>query len=391
MDSAVELNLCEHRCRAVHVTISSYSFSQKDIFLRRMQGTRFHAANSMVNTPASFHAQRASGCLFGLAFGDALGAETEFLSVNEILHSFPPDGPLQPPGDPARVTDDTQMTLAVGNALLVAVRPYTAAVLEEPLRQAFVEWNESPENNRAPGITCTEACDRLAEGLDWHQATVISSKGCGANMRVAPVGLLSLGQEGVTAETRAAIAQFQAAFTHGHPTALAAADLTATAIADLVEGGDPASLLQRLRAYALDQRTHYHESWLSSLWEQVSIFSSPQEYIAYGWNECLHVLDRLERAVQIRDRTSDPCQHTGAGWVAEEALATGLFCFLLYPEEPVAAIRRAAVSSGDSDSIASLTGAFAGAYHGLAAWPTEWVTRIEYGDQLARLGNAWDR
>src|ERR1700716_3754502 len=75
---------------------------------------------TMVNTTTSFHAQRASGCLFGLAFGDALGAETVFLSVNEILHSFPPDGPLQPPGDPARVTDDTQMALAVGSALLVA-------------------------------------------------------------------------------------------------------------------------------------------------------------------------------------------------------------------------------------------------------------------------------
>ncbi|HEY4383282.1 MAG TPA: ADP-ribosylglycohydrolase family protein [Ktedonobacteraceae bacterium] len=56
-----------------------------------------------------------------------------------------------------------------------------------------------------------------------------------------------------------------------------------------------------------------------------------------------------------------------------------------------AAIRCAAVSSGDSDSIACLTGAFAGAYHGLAAWPTEWITRIEYRDQLSRFGAAWDR
>ncbi len=29
--------------------------------------------------------RRASGCLFGLACGDALGAPGEFLSVNEIL------------------------------------------------------------------------------------------------------------------------------------------------------------------------------------------------------------------------------------------------------------------------------------------------------------------
>jgi len=335
--------------------------------------------------------QRASGSLFGLAFGDALGAETEFLNVNEILRNFPPTGPLEPPGNPALVTDDTQMTLALGRALLKAGRPYTAATVEAPLKQAFIEWNESPENNRAPGITCMDACDRLAQGLDWRQATVISSKGCGANMRVAPVGLLPAGEDGMTEETRAALAQFQAAFTHGHPTGLAAADLTAWAIADLVAGNAPASLPQRLHSYALSQRTHYHEAWLGPLWQQVLIFDSPEEYMAHGWDECLQVLERLEQAILFKDRTTDPCLQTGAGWIAEEALATGLLCFLLYPDDPVAAIRRAAVSSGDSDSLACLTGAFAGAYHGLAAWPAEWLTRIEYRDQLTTLGAAWDR
>jgi ADP-ribosylglycohydrolase len=67
-----------------------------------------------------------------------------------------------------------------------------------------------------------------------------------------------------------------------------------------------------------------------------------------------------------------------------------LLCFLLFPEEPVAAVRRAAVTSGDSDSIACLTGAFAGAYLGLDAWPPEWVRRIEYADRLSKLGRLWD-
>jgi ADP-ribosylglycohydrolase len=335
--------------------------------------------------------QRASGSLFGMAFGDALGAKTEFLSVDEILRYFPPTGPQEPPGNPALVTDDTQMALALGKALLEADQPYTAAALEEPLKQAFIAWNLSPENNRAPGMTCMRACEQLEKGLAWHKATVMSSKGCGANMRVAPVGVLPTGQDGVDEETRAALAQFQAAFTHGHPTGLAAADLTARAIADLLAGHDPAHLPQHLRAYALSQRTHYHETWLGSLWEQALIFPSPQEYIAYGWDECLKVLDRLDLALQTMDRTSDPCLQTGAGWIAEEAFATGLLCFLLYPANPVAAIRRAVVSSGDSDSIACLTGAFAGAYHGLVGWPAEWVGRIEYRTQLAALGSAWDR
>ncbi len=134
---------------------------------------------------------RASGCLFGLALGDALGAETEFLhSVDEITRRFPPDGPQEPPGDPMRVTDDTQMALAVGEALRQAERRIRPPRLEEPLRQAFVAWTDSPDNDRSPGMTCLTACARLNMGLPWTQATVANSKGCGANMRVAPVGLL---------------------------------------------------------------------------------------------------------------------------------------------------------------------------------------------------------
>jgi len=328
---------------------------------------------------------RASGSLFGLALGDALGAKTEFLSVREIQQQFGSDGPDAPPGDPALVTDDTQMALAVGEALLESPQPYTAAILEGPLRRAFVAWADSPDNDRSPGMTCLTACARLKMGMPWTQATVADSKGCGANMRVAPVGLVP----GLTGETRAALAQFQAALTHGHPTALAASDLTAWAVADLSGGGDPGGLPRRAREYARSQRTVYHADWLGTLWQR-PFETSPAEFIARGWDECLGVLDRLDNALDQADREHNPCRITGEGWVAEEAFATGLLCFLLFPDDPVAALRRAAVSSGDSDSIACLAGAFAGARHGLAAWPQEWLGRIEYRDRLARLGAAWD-
>lgn len=96
---------------------------------------------------------------------------------------------------------------------------------------------------------------------------------------------------------------------------------------------------------------------------------SAADFTARGWDECLGVLDRLEAALGAPDREADPCLATGAGWIAEEALATGLLCFLLFPDEPLTALRRAACTSGDSDSIACLTGAFAGARLGAGAWP----------------------
>ncbi len=330
-------------------------------------------------------AKQASGCLFGMAFGDALGFKTEFLSVAEIITRFPPNGPQELEGHPALVTDDTQMALAVGEALLQAPKPFAPDTLEGPLREAFIEWAGSPDNNRAPGMTCLTACGRLRTGMLWTEATVQDSKGCGANMRVQAVGVLP----DVSPETRAAVAQFQAALTHGHPTALAASDLTAAAIAFLIAGITPRDLPKTLREYAVNQREVYHGDWLGTLWQR-PLMDTPEQFIARGWDECLGSLAALDVALENGDKLGDPCAITGAGWIAEEALATGLLCFLLFPDDPLAVIRRAVVSSGDSDSIACLTGAFAGAYHGLDAWPVGWAARIEYRDRLTRLGAAWD-
>ena len=324
--------------------------------------------------------QSATGCLFGLAIGDALAAPTEFMDVPAIVRRFGRDGPAEPS---SKVTDDTQMALCVGEALLAVPRP-TAASLEPALRRAFVEWSVSPENDRAPGNTCMSACHGLAGGRPWVEATVAGSKGCGANMRVPPVGLC-----GFEPATRAAVAQFQAALTHGHPTALAASDLTAFAVADLAAGGDPGGLPDRLIRYGRSQREVYHADWLGELWRRPGL-TAPEQFIARGWDECVAVLDRLAAAVRRPDRSADPCAATGDGWVAEEAMATGLLCFLLFPTDGVAAVRRAAVTRGDSDSIACLAGAFAGAHLGAAAWPAGWVEGIEYHDRLRHLSLAWD-
>ncbi|MEU6353914.1 ADP-ribosylglycohydrolase family protein [Streptomyces sp. NPDC047072] len=329
----------------------------------------------------------ATGALIGLALGDALGFPTEFNDVPSILAK---SGPWRQMGlwTPAVVSDDTQMTLAVGRALRTATDRGLLAPkrLERPLREEFVDWYQSPENNRAPGNTCLRACYLLKdENLPWQDASQIGSKGCGANMRVAPVGLVP----GLSAEQRAGAAQLQAALTHGHPTGLAASDLTAYAVRLLADGAEPASLVTMLRSYAVANRGRYHERWLGDLWTRGQDPTSGR-FIARGWDECIAVLDRLEAALRTVSPEDDPCLATGGGWIAEEALATGLLCFLLFPEEPLTALRRAACSSGDSDSIACLTGAFAGAHLGADAWPREWADRIEYGSELVTLGALWD-
>jgi ADP-ribosylglycohydrolase len=224
------------------------------------------------------------------------------------------------------------------------------------------------------------ACGWLADGRRWQEASVMGSKGCGANMRVTPVGLLP----DLDLDTLAGLSQLQAGLTHGHPTGLAAAELTAYAVRVLLDGVPLADLPARLRDRATGQRTVYRGDWLGDLWSRWP-GDSAEEYIARGWDECLAALDRLDAALRHPNRTADPCQFTGSGSVAEEALATGLLCALLFADEPVAALGRAAATSGDSDSIACLTGAFLGAAYGMDAWPADWASRIEYADQLRSL------
>lgn len=338
-------------------------------------------------TTTTVRKRAATGSLLGLALGDALGFPTEFDDVPSILAKCGPWTEMELP-TPAIVTDDTQMTLALGKGLRTAMDRGVLGPkrLERPVREEFVDWYQSPENNRAPGRTCLVACNLLKdESRLWQDASQIGSKGCGANMRVAPIGLIP----GLSDEQRAGAAQLQSALTHGHPTALAASDLTAHAVRLLAQGAEPTGLVGLLRSYAYENRSRYHERWLGDLWTR-SQDPTPEHFIARGWDECLGALDRLQEAVRTVSPETDPCLATGEGWIAEEAMATGLLCFLWFVDEPLTALRRAACTSGDSDSIACLAGAFAGAYLGADAWPTEWADRIEYRGDLLTLGALWD-
>ncbi|MCX4833466.1 ADP-ribosylglycohydrolase family protein [Streptomyces sp. NBC_01016] len=331
----------------------------------------------------------ATGSLLGLALGDALGYPTEFSDVPAILDKHGPWRGMELSGHPvAYITDDTQMALAVARALRTGTGSGTLGPegFARPLRAEFVDWYRSPDNNRAPGNTCLRACGLLETGSrSWQEASQIHSKGCGANMRVTPLGLAP----GLSDEQRAGGAQLQAGLTHGHPTGLAAADLTAHAVRLLAEGAEPTGLVGMLRSYAYENRETYHEAWLGDLWRRGDA-PTPQQFIAQGWDECLGVLDRLRDALREPSPETDPCLATGAGWIAEEALATALLCFLMFVGEPVLALRRAACTSGDSDSIAALAGAFAGAHLGADAWPADWVERIEHRDELLGFGAEWD-
>lgn len=81
----------------------------------------------------------------------------------EIVRRYGPEGPRDLVGDPALITDDTRMTLAVARAMPV-VGPLDPGAVETALREQFVEWLDSPENNPCAGhdVPARVSCWRRA-------------------------------------------------------------------------------------------------------------------------------------------------------------------------------------------------------------------------------------
>jgi ADP-ribosylglycohydrolase len=342
------------------------------------------------------------GTLLGVAYGDALGFPGEFVrtqkvlqvEVNSVLRSLNTGRQAArkwyDPATAVMVSDDTQMTLAVGKALMCDGTSPTAP-LGTRLEREFVKWSRSPQNNRSPGITCMAACHRMT-WVPWQLATDLTSKGNGANMRVAPAGLLN-----VSPDVVADIAQLQAAVTHAHPTALAASEITALAIWYLKRDMPPDRLMGNLLHRAEEQQSIYREHALGKLWRRTStrrgahalpVWQSPEQFISFGWQETHGALLTTQRRSAVPATTWDICAELRmGGWTAEEALALALTVFLRDYERPVAALSNAAITSGDSDSIASIVGALLGAYHGVDGFPPAWAKHIEYGKQIQRLAS----
>src|SRR5258706_616044 len=120
--------------------------------------------------------------LYGLALGDALGGPVEFEKLSQIRAGYGTHGITQPP-NPALFTDDTQMTLAVTEALVEA-GDKDLEVLMDVVTHKFIAWSHAPDTpERAPGSTCLRAVHNLEQGQNWTEAGIKESKGCGSAMR----------------------------------------------------------------------------------------------------------------------------------------------------------------------------------------------------------------
>lgn len=339
---------------------------------------------------------RITGCLLGGAVGDALGAPVEFWSQEQIDRTFGAEGvrSYHPATFPnahgiGLITDDTQMTLFTAEGLLRADMRSTAKGICHPpsvVHHAYLRWHATQKlerppsvldesgdpfdpasidgwlarepwlySRRAPGATCLTA---LAEARALGDPANNDSKGCGAVMRSAPFGLIPMTDApGLAVEC--------AALTHGHPTG----QLTAGALTVIVEtlmGGRP-----------LDSAIAMSQYWLSEQRDS---------------DETLRALDRAAE-LAASAASHDARAHRsnidalGEGWIAEEALAMGVYAALAFPEADQIrdALALAVSHRGDSDSTGSICGNILGALHGARALPADLVEGLEGREAIVRL------
>jgi len=83
---------------------------------------------------------------------------------------------------------------------------------------------------------------------------------------------------------------------------------------------------------------------------------------------------------------SRPSRSTiGGGWIAEEALAIGIYCSLVangaFPKGVLFAVNH----SGDSDSTGAITGNILGALFGKKVIPSKWLENLELSEVIEEI------
>jgi ADP-ribosyl-[dinitrogen reductase] hydrolase len=161
---------------------------------------------------------RARGAYLGLAVGDALGATVEFMTPREIRATFGVHARMRGGGwlklRRGQVTDDTTMSLALGEAVIACGR-----VDAEAAARAFDAWMRAKPvdigNTVRRGLLHFRRTGETEAPPSEHDA------GNGACMRCLPVALATLGRS--DGEVGAAV-RAQAHITHNNPLSDAACE-----------------------------------------------------------------------------------------------------------------------------------------------------------------------
>jgi len=276
----------------------------------------------MDSIPSDLRTDRALGAFLGLAVGDALGATVEFMTGAEIAAKYRVHREIVGGGwlhlKPGHVTDDTQMCLALGRALIETGGWSTRAAAD-----SFLKWMLGMPIDI--GHTCRRGIRRYM--LDGSLIAPASDEagGNGAAMRNLPVVLATL-HDPAEMEQRTLE---QAHLTHHHPLSDAATVALARMTRHLILGGSIGSCRTLADALVAGHPKFRYAPWPG---------------LTSGY-----IVDTVQTVFDAVFNTAS------------------------FEEAVVRAVNR----GGDADTIGALAGQLAGAFHGARLIPARWLRRLD--------------
>jgi ADP-ribosyl-[dinitrogen reductase] hydrolase len=279
---------------------------------------------------------RARAAYLGLAIGDALGATTEFMTPGEIRATYKVHKKIIGGGwlylKAGQVTDDTEMSLALGRAILSSQE----WALQEIANNFLVWMRNKPVDI---GATCRRGIrDYMLKGQlevpynEWDA-------GNGAAMRMAPVALFTLGDDNQLRQYSVE----QAHLTHNH----ALSDAACMAIGKMVQQG----------IFGID-RFRLHE-----ITRELVAAHGSFRFNNYQGHASAYVVDTLQTVFHF------------------------LFSTASFEECLIGVVNQ----GGDADTTGAIAGMIGGAFYGLDAIPVRWLkklnkeVRAEVEDQAVKL------
>jgi ADP-ribosyl-[dinitrogen reductase] hydrolase len=262
------------------------------------------------------------GAYLGFACGDALGATVEFMTPKQIQKRYGVHQDIIGGGwlglEAGQVTDDTQMSLAIGQAIIDHQGWNIQAVADN-----FVAWLESDPPDI--GNTCRRGIMRYRDSGELFGLPRDDDAGNGACMRNLPVVLATLNRPDYFNEWSLQ----QSHITHNNPLSNAATLTLGHIVNHLINGHDMAACIQEAER----------------LISQYSEFS----YNPYSGKASGYIVDTVQTVL-----------HYFFGTDSFES------CLIATVNQ-----------GGDADTTGALVGMLAGAKYGVQQIPERWLTQLD--------------
>jgi ADP-ribosylglycohydrolase len=311
---------------------------------------------------------RALGAFYGLAIGDALGMPTQFLSRTRVAELFgtivgfedgPPSNEISAGTPAGRVTDDIDQAVILARTIIDGRGTVDPQIFADRLL-AWERGQSAQWPAHTLGRSTRRALQAVGDGVDVAVAGRWGDTN-GAAMRVTPVGIACPREPLADLCGRVEEAS---RLTHGTGLAISGACAVAAAVSAGVEGSDLQTAIasgiagakrgSRLGAYMAGASVPTRIRWAIDL-----VLGSQRA-------DALDLLDRL----------------IGTGVATQEAVPAAFAVLSRWGRKPWQACLRAAELGGDSDTIAAMTGAMAGAVAGIEAFPPAAIAQVRSVNRL---------